>query len=119
MKFRVWCKNKNEWEKDEVLINQNGNLFMLTAKHSIVVVPIKSETHIVQYSTGLRDKKGEEIYQGDIVTHNTNIMGDTVVWFGGAFRLGEGLKTHTLLNRIEGCEVIGNIYENPELLKGE
>jgi hypothetical protein len=67
--------------------------------------------------TNLADKNGREIYDGDIVKHKTSPFGCPVIFWGGAFRLGgEGESCHTLLNRIDSCEVIGNIFENGDLL---
>lgn len=37
-KFRVWCKNKNEWEKDTVCITGTGQLFHI---HNGNIVPLK------------------------------------------------------------------------------
>lgn len=72
--------------------------------------------------TGLKDRNDKEIYEGDIVLNNgsTLQMKDReVVEFenGGAFPFsicGWECTIHP-----EKCEVIGNIYENPELLKKE
>jgi len=73
---------------------------------------------IMQY-TGLKDKNGKDIYEGDILNHNyENYKGK--VWFSdGCFFTGcEGFGSQTI-NELdtEWVEVIGNIYENPGLIE--
>lgn len=80
----------------------------------------------LQY-TGLLDSKGNEIYEGDILKINKLKFECSVLlpenlnvkYYGGMFQLYRGdenlMGLH--LGYIEECEVIGNIYENPELLK--
>ncbi|MEC2218984.1 YopX family protein [Bacillus subtilis] len=77
--------------------------------------------NIMQY-TGLKDKNGREIYEGDIVVDGRENSAE-VVFDDGCFcvigYLGD-LRTHPLRDSLfcgERFEVIGNIYEDPELLE--
>lgn len=76
------------------------------------------ETHLMQF-TGLKDKNGKEIYEGDIVSDGFEKA--IITWFKDecqflAFNKHElsGFNDPQVLG--EWAEVIGNIYENPELL---
>lgn len=76
---------------------------------------------LMQY-TGLKDKNGKEIYEGDILNYDNGIgVIGTVIWHGDGFAmkvLGAGMASNkTLYNSLEDIEIIGNIYSNPELLK--
>ena len=77
----------------------------------------------IMLCSGLKDKKGVEIFEGDILK-NPSGKKDIVIWFGNGF-YGKSKHTHDK-NRIisnplcfdylENKEIIGNIYENPDLL---
>uniref|UniRef100_A0A6M3LPJ6 Putative YopX protein n=1 Tax=viral metagenome TaxID=1070528 RepID=A0A6M3LPJ6_9ZZZZ len=71
-----------------------------------------------QLYTGLQDKNGKEIYEGDICKHTSGqVEVNSVEYYVGEWHL----EPHDLYLSDEcgEVEVIGNIYENPELLKEE
>lgn len=80
--------------------------------------PAKFEDCILMQSTGLKDKNGKLIYEADIVKTSKGIANveydNTYAYFG----LTNFLTVFSFDNFInEEIEVIGNIYENPELIK--
>ena len=125
IKFRAWdtrlpFKKEGEhilkemiyfdlFELDETYICESGTY-------------LEGDCKLMQY-TGLKDKKGVEIYEGDLITHESrNAKQPHSVLFnlGLAAWCGDyGLKYPLQESELEEVEVIGNIYENPELLKGE
>lgn len=69
--------------------------------------------------TGLHDKNGREIYEGDIFQDGEDGSYDFVKWRDGWCGFGTAVwwGPEDLAEQAPDCEVIGNIYENPELLK--
>lgn len=111
----------------------DGNLICTASDTKWDAVEVKSTT--VGQFTGLTDKAGREIYEGDIVAHPyiDPIFGDlvemkdgkgvksVVVFHEGAFcvRYGEDVFYYLdQFTRHKHIEVVGNIHDNPELMKG-
>lgn len=76
-------------------------------------LPKPLEDYLDEY-TGLKDKNGKEIYEGDILESQAFI--DTFEWIDGAYSLCRDMGSRPITTHYP-YEVIGNIYENPELLK--
>lgn len=77
-----------------------------------------SSNDLMQY-TGLKDKNGVEIYEGDIIRHHYwsgNYTNRAVEWFDS--RASDDAGTDMVgFQDFGGEEIIGNIHENPELLE--
>lgn len=89
---------------------------LLTYINSQLVYP---ET-VGQY-TGLKDRKGRDIFEGDIVAEGT--INYVVAFYAGAWRLKQNIDGDTWWKSLYRyvanfrVEVIGNVYENPEFMK--
>lgn len=73
-------------------------------------------------STGLTDKNGKEIFEGDVVKVAKNIYSEPTYYEvvrhrGGAYRLESKQHGCELWLRHTDCEIAGNIYKNPELVE--
>ena len=118
-KFRAWLKNENKMMEVRV-IDWNNEVVDLFNPH--IEIPL-DKIELMQ-STGLHDKNGKEIFEGDIVKMAKDVYSEPTYYEivrhrGGAYRLESNQHGCELWLRHTNCEVIGNIYENPELLEEE
>lgn len=83
------------------------------------MVDIIEDVEAIEQYTGLKDKNGKEIYEGDILQIDDHIVGDfEVVWHKLGWKIKRAIGYESLsVHKSEDCTVIGNIHENPELLE--
>ena len=116
IKFRAWDKLRNEYlSAGTVSIEiHRGNNPIITNKLDGIVDITNNSRFILEQYTGLKDKKGKKIYEGDIVKVNNGY--DTIgeIYFDeGSYEIGR--KSMLELPLMYGmCEIIGNIHENKE-----
>lgn len=118
--FRLWDNRLKElYKSDEITIQIKGQEILACHSSSLH----QFTDYVLMQSTGLKDKNGVEIYEGDIVRYNRGISWSVekfpyvVKNSMEGFVFEYGLIQHSLSKKIEYVTVIGNIYENPELLE--
>ena len=129
IRFRAWDKKKNDWfdeDSGHLYIDLNGNINF--GWNGEIMDDYTDRIILMQY-TGFKDINGVEIYEGDILKWTDFEMNNTTinpVYLEGTTPIfnvyvDELIYATTLLtlNKIKDgyFEVIGNIYENPELLE--
>jgi uncharacterized phage protein (TIGR01671 family) len=122
IKFRAWDHVNGKMLADEIesiAFAKNGlpaNASVSGFSMPLLLNGNEPQLSLMQY-TGLKDKNGKEIYEGDIVSgHNGD--GSPNVWpVEYACENSEWTGFNVGADDERDCEVIGNIYENPELLK--
>lgn len=122
-KFRAWDSSKKEMFTDTFAITESGQVIVVE-QESVASPPdyVFVEHLVIMQSTGLHDKNGKEIFEGDIVKMAKDVYSDPTYYEivrhrGGAYRFESNQHGCELWLRHTNCEVIGNIYENPELLE--
>ena len=120
IKFRGWDKKENRMREIVLIDLRNRQVLVETDESEECDLLDFCEVELMQF-TGLRDKNGREIYEGDIVRGagikpKVYVVGWLDTYGGFAFLDDEkAIPAYEFLN--DFCEVIGNIYENPELLR--
>ena len=120
IKFRAWDQKKKRMNYGDDVIVTGGEVGYKPARGEFGILEINNyiEDDWMQY-TGLKDKNGKEIYEGDILLDELNSK-YKVYWNEGfaSFMLENLSKGDLLYSRIvPGVKIIGNIYENPELIE--
>ena len=122
IKFRVWDKDFKAFRpKGTFTISDTGRVLL-----SEIEYPLPIEEVVIQQYIGLKDHKGQDIYEGDIVSYIWQDEEHSVANEVGEVYFEDGIFYFDRANQFAtndhnfiepSIEVIGNIYQNPELLK--
>ena len=130
IKFRAWDKHLEDMEdSDFYLYIENGHLYEV-GRDGIDSDNLRHRYVLMQY-TGFKDKNGTDIYESDFIkvpdhsyrTHDQEVkayVDGRVNFNNGQWCVSRGFEYwEDLIDIYESCEVVGNFYENPELVEEE
>lgn len=119
LKFRAWSNKSKSFIANGFHIIGETTLFDLLNQTILEDL----DTIVITQTSTCQDKNGKEIYEGDIIKYNnltwpTSEHIGTIEFFAGAFVCNWGDQTDDTLSfmMITGMEVIGNIFENADLM---
>ena len=128
IKFRAWDYDKKRmFDLLEFPCPEYGGFIHRVLIDGIETCPPPGgslvDYELMQY-TGLKDKNGKEIYEGDIMKDECELKErpckrhtGVVMWEDYRWKIDLGFPSCDTVHTAESGVVIGNIYENPELIK--
>lgn len=116
IKFKAKSLHTGEWHYGD-LVQPSDNAVFIQERGTAGFI---SDPKTVGQFTGLLDKNGKEIYEGDIITFDNHLQGvsQVVYDYAGFDVVSNNYKTTLRPMMNNHIRVIGNIHDNPELLKG-
>lgn len=127
IKFRAWNKRLNILKEVIAIYFDEERLEVTRNEYDLAFYWRFDCIKLMQY-TGLKDKNGTDIYEGDIIKLHGYFI-TQVCFEDGSFVIEDENNGYAdgdihiikelLFNRLDTCEIIGNIHENPELTENK
>ena len=120
-KFRAYDSGSlsRMYQPDEVMVG-NGNIWIIDEDSVAGEWIVNNDIHLMQ-STGLKDKNGKEVFEGDILGTKDGLLNGVVEYREDLGMFVNSLISYNnferLCNAAGNREILGNIYENPEKLE--
>lgn len=122
-RYRAWDKHEQKMFTNDELIIWNGNVYANDSK-KLTCNNLKGwsiDDEYLMQSTDMVDRDGKIIFEGDIVKMAKDVYSEPTYYevvrhYGGAYRLESKQHGCELWLRHTDCKVVGNVYENKELL---
>ena len=132
-KYRAWIKTEKRMIETDDLLDIDYENEVITTQQVYFENGLPDDRDLDNFvfeeiklmqSTGLVDKNGKEIFEGDIVKMAKDVYSEPTYYevvrhYGGAYRLESKHHGCELWLRHTDCEVVGNVYENRNLLEDE
>jgi len=120
IKFRAWDEvRKKMYFPERLFCKKDGTVWHVDLGDTSRIIG-QQGFELMQY-TGLKDKNGTEIYEGDVIRDNDGFL--WVVYFEDGMYCAKGGEYETVEYLIEfcpeWCEVVGNIFQDGDLLDSE
>ena len=112
LKFRVWSEEDKQYRTDLNVFRLYGGKIICTSP----AYSLEGDRFDVEQYTGLKDKNGKEIYEGDVLESTWNGDKAVVVW-NNVEGEWEHYANFNAYSKYGGSVVIGNVHENRELLE--
>lgn len=109
IKFRVWDKLNKTFVNNGWLVCHNDGSMELA-------LPADCHCYVVQQCTWCKDRNGKLIYEGDILETDEAGWIGVVVFGNGRFSIEDSKGGFSAMPNWNGCKIIGNVYQNPELI---
>lgn len=140
IRFRGKRLDNNKWIEGDLFHGNDDSMFIGSpaVRFKVKVIPHAEYKNLAEVGpltvgmyTGLQDKKGRDIYEGDILKHSNMPVYYSVVWNTklSSFVLYNPKEKHEEFGygeqsplgrtlRLFPFEIVGNLYDNPEVVKG-